>query len=96
MTAHTCEEAVGLMPNPEEGCADLKRIFYDHIFFFDRTDFKKSWRFTVALSGVHTIGSMHPENSGYQGQWSESPGTFNNDYYIKMVQNGWGPLRNIG
>lgn len=92
-TSETCDD-LGLMPNPEEGCGDLKRIFVDHIFF--DVDPWTSWRYTTAISGAHTIGKMNPHNSGYDGHWSRTPGKFDNDYYLAMVDQGWGPIRNIG
>lgn len=38
---------------------------------------------------------MKKENSGYVGDWTTTPSTFNNEYYILMVNKGWGPKRNI-
>lgn len=87
---------MGLMPNPEEGCQDLKRIFIDHIYLNSKIDVQEAWRYTAAISGAHTIGKMNEENSGYSGHWSRSPGTFNNDYYVAMAAQGWAPTRNIG
>ena len=84
------------MPNPEEGCQDLKRIFIDHIYLNSKIDVQEAWRYTAAIPGAHTIGKMNEENSGYSGHWSRSPGTFNNDYYVAMAAQGWAPTRNIG
>lgn len=92
-TSHDCTDANGMMPNPEEGCADLKRIFLDHIYL--NADLDTPWRRLTAISGVHTIGSMKKENSGYVGDWTTTPSIFNNEYYILMVNKGWGPRRNI-
>lgn len=38
---------------------------------------------------------MKKENSGYDGLWTSTPATFNNEYYILMLNKGWGPERNI-
>jgi len=88
-TEKQCKEHVGLMPNPEEGCYDLKRIFIDHIYL--DVDKKKSWRFTAAISGVHTLGGAHPENSGYDGTWTFDPSVFNSAYFKRLLDKGWGP-----
>ena len=52
----------------------------------------------AALSGVNTIGKAKPENSGYDGGWSDAAnqGIFNNDYYKSMLVKGWGPKRAVG
>lgn len=41
-----CPEAAGLMPNPENGCPGLDKIFGGHIFKYDprRTWVGKAWR----------------------------------------------------
>ena len=38
---------------------------------------------------------MKKENSGYEGLWTTTPAVFNNEYYILMLNKGWGPKRNI-
>jgi len=55
------------MVDPEEGCSGLKNVFIDHIFH----DTKTPWTKTTAIMGVHTLGSAKPENSGYNGTWSD-------------------------
>lgn len=47
----------------------------------------------AAISGAHTLGQAHIENSGYDGHWSdpEDQGIFNNGYYKNMLKRGWGP-----
>lgn len=79
------------MPNPENGCDDIAKIFNKHIFPGKHK--KAGWVRTTALMGVHTIGRAHKENSGYEGSWTRpnSTGVFNNDYYKEMLVNGWGP-----
>ena len=44
----------------------------------------------AAISGAHTLGQAKQEQSGYKGQWTTSPGTFNNEYYVNMLAKGWG------
>ena len=39
---------------------------------------------TVALLGAHTIGRLHPDDSGFTGPWVSEWGKFNNDYYIDL------------
>lgn len=90
-TAETCEDAVGLMPNPENGCDGLQSIFVDNIYA--SVSESRAWRFTAAISGAHTIGSAKLENSGYEGLWGdpENQNIFNNDYFKNIVSLGWGP-----
>jgi hypothetical protein len=56
------------MPNADTGCEDLQTVFIDNVF----ANTGLEWELTAAISGAHTIGSAKPENSGYDGFWSES------------------------
>lgn len=83
----TTQEAIdGGLYGPKRG---LKQLFNDNIFA-GRTD---AWALTAAINGVHTVGSAHIVNSGFEGHWSDSDnqGHFNNDYFISMMRKGWGP-----
>lgn len=88
----TCPQNLGLMPNPEAGCNGLKEIFGEHIF---KTKFRgwRVWKAIAAISGAHTLGQAHMNNSGYDGHWSspEDQGKFNNGYFRNMLVRGWGP-----
>lgn len=92
------------MPNPEDGCEGLDSVFGDNLYKFDmdhkdargrpgRRRWRDKWVLTAAISGAHTLGSARPENSGYEGFWSDekNSGIFNNNYYISMLTKGWGP-----
>jgi hypothetical protein len=92
-TVSSCEEHVGLMPNPEEGCADLKRVFVDHVYLDG--DKQTSWKHTAAISGAHTIGKANLANSGYNGSWTTNPAVFDNAYYLRIIDQGWIPQWNI-
>jgi len=67
----------------------LRQIFVDNIFRYS----DNPWTLTTAISGAHTIGRTHKENSGYDGTWTniESMGIFNNDYYHGIIGDGWRP-----
>jgi hypothetical protein len=39
----------------------------------------------VALSGCHALGRCHPGVSGYNGVWTLTPRTFNNDYFSQLL-----------
>jgi hypothetical protein len=93
-TAFTCPDNAGLMPDPEEGCYDLKRVFVDHIFL--HRDPSESWKATTAISGAHTLGGAKLSNSGYDGFWTEDPGKFNGEYFKRILDRGWGPELNVG
>ncbi len=48
----------------------------------------------VALLGAHTLGSMHPTNSGYAGVWViPEANMFNNKFYQNMFDDRirWSP-----
>jgi len=82
------------MPNPENGCTGLVEIFHEHIFSKSGVP----WTMTAAIMGAHTIGSAKPENSGYDGFWSDaaSSGIFNNQYYQSLTAKGWTPELAVG
>jgi hypothetical protein len=75
-TAETCEWADGLMPDPEKGCDDVNSIFKEHMFKYradgSNNPNKDKKRLTAAIMGAHTLGSAKLDNSGYEGQWSET------------------------
>jgi hypothetical protein len=88
-----CSQGLGFLPDPEEGCNDLSKIFVNHIFATKRMGKNQGfqWKSIAAISGAHTLGQAKKENSGYQGVWTTSPGSWNNEYYINMLAKGWGP-----
>jgi hypothetical protein len=45
----------------------------------------------VALSGAHTLGRCHMTRSGFDGPWSTTPLTFNNDYFVQLMNKEWQP-----
>lgn len=90
-TPASCESRPnGTLPNPEKSCDDVERVFNRGLGL--------SWEQTAALMGVHTLGKARPENSGYDGYWSDPQNskTFNNDYFTSMVAKGWVPERAVG
>ena len=91
-TSETCE-TVGMMPDAEKGCTDLKSIFIDHIYNDGKKKQSARWRLTAAITGAHTLGQARRENSGFRGSWSDSTnqGIFNNDFYKSLVLKGWAP-----
>eukprot|EP00435_Cladocopium_sp_Y103_P016967 s907_g4.t1 len=82
-TATACPEAHGVMPNPEESCGAVEKVFVKNMGL--------NWRRAAALMGVHTLGRCRIENSGYDGWWSNvwNSQLFNNNYYIAMAAKGW-------
>jgi len=84
------------MPNPEHGCSaenGLEWIFNNNIYFGSGAP----WSYTAAISGTHTLGKANPDNSGYDGFWSDehNQGWFNADYFRSIIIKGWGPELNI-
>ena len=53
-------------------------------FNWMNTQFNVNIDETVALLGAHTIGRLHPEDSGFGGPWVPSWGEFNTEYYINL------------
>lgn len=86
-TAETCPWALGRLPNPEDGCPANDETFVKRMGL--------TWSETAALMGVHTLGRALPDNSGYNGFWSDSKNSrrFNNDYYNSLLDKGWRPER---
>jgi len=82
-TATTCPESHGSLPNPEESCGDVEKVFVKNMGL--------TWRRATALMGVHTLGRCRIENSGYDGWWSNvwNSQLFNNNYYIAIAAKGW-------
>jgi len=39
----------------------------------------------VALSGAHTTGKCHLDRSGFDGPWTEDPLTFDNSYFVELL-----------
>lgn len=88
-TATSCPESKGRMPNPEESCGDVEKVFV--------TNMGLNWRRATALMGVHTLGRCRIENSGYDGWWSNVKNSllFNNNYYIAIGAKGWVVQRSV-
>jgi len=91
LTSASCANAVAL-PNPLHGCRA------NEVTFLAPDAFNLTWRQTTALMGVHTIGKASRENSGYSGWWQDEDNVarFNNNYYISIVNHGWGPGTSLG
>lgn len=87
----TKENCTGVpsLPNPEEGCRDVDRVFV--------TNMGLSWREAAVLMGVHTLGRAHTSNSGYDGWWSDTANSavFNNNYYSSLLAKGWKVERSV-
>lgn len=58
-TVEECPENLGLMPNPENTCYDLQKIFIEHIYNKNIGKFH-AWSLVAALSGAHSLGHAKP------------------------------------
>jgi len=43
----------------------------------------------VVLSGAHTLGKCHEDASGYEGNWTPTPTSFNNLFYKLLLNMNW-------
>jgi len=88
-TATACPGSATLLPDPEDGCDAVRETFVQHM--------QLTFRDAAALMGVHTLGRARPENSGYDGWWSDPINSrkFNNNYYISMAKKGWRPMKAV-
>jgi len=90
MTGDACAAlfAEGRLPNPEDGCPAVERVFMQNLGLDEAG--------SAALMGVHSIGRARDENSGYEGFWSdpENQRKFNNNFFASMLAKGWGPQEN--
>lgn len=82
-TRASCPGAADRLPNPENGCADVDKVFVKNLGL-TRSQ-------AAALMGVHTLGRAQHENSGYEGWWSDPVNSrkFNNNYFASMLVKGW-------
>lgn len=65
----------GRLPDANSDAAGLQNTFYK-LGFNDEE--------IVTLSGAHTIGSAHTQNSGFNGPWTMDPKVFNNHYFTEL------------
>lgn len=68
----------------------MKTTFIDNVYAKHKNE-RFRWKLTAAISGAHTIGQARPENSGFDGTWSDGANQdkFNNDYYRSLILKGW-------
>lgn len=70
----------GLIPDAAQGADHLREMFY-RMGMNDQE--------IVALSGAHTLGRCHLTRSGYDGPWTSTPLSFNNEYFRNLMNLEW-------
>ncbi|KAF5714847.1 heme-binding peroxidase [Fusarium mundagurra] len=70
----------GRLPDAAQGANHIRDIFY-RMGFNDRE--------IVALSGAHSLGRCHTENSGFEGKWVNNPTRFSNQYFRLLLSEKW-------
>ncbi|KAG5748359.1 hypothetical protein H9Q69_004902 [Fusarium xylarioides] len=70
----------GRLPDAAQGADHIRDIFY-RMGFNDRE--------IVALSGAHSLGRCHTENSGFEGKWVNNPTRFSNQYFRLLLSEKW-------
>lgn len=88
-TSKKCPDSAIRLPDPEHGCEAVEKTFVKQMGL--------TWREAAALMGVHTLGRLRSENSGYSGWWSDPDESrkFNNNYYVSMLKKGWRPQKAV-
>merc|ERR1712233_227982 len=70
----------GRLPDASQGAAHLRDVF-GRMGFNDQE--------IVCLSGGHTWGRCHIVRSGFDGPWTSTPLTFNNEYFTNLMNLKW-------
>eukprot|EP00056_Hartaetosiga_gracilis_P018782 m.11863 g.11863 ORF g.11863 m.11863 type:complete len:322 (+) comp7062_c0_seq1:145-1110(+) len=70
----------GRLPDAAQGAAHLRDVFY-RMGFNDRE--------IVCLTGAHTLGHCHIENSGFDGPWTRDPYGLDNDFFRLLLEETW-------
>ena len=74
--------AHGRLPDASQGADHLRKTF-GRMGFNDQE--------IVALSGAHTLGRCHLARSGFDGPWTKTALTFNNEYFKNLMGLEWRP-----
>jgi cytochrome c peroxidase len=80
----------GRLPDASRDAKHIRDVFY-RMGFNDQE--------IVALSGAHSMGRCHPDRSGFEGPWTNSPTGFSNLYFQELLEKTWvkrkwkGPLQ---
>ena len=53
-----------------------------------------STREIVVLMGAHSVGRAQTQNSGFDGEWDNSPNVLDNQFYDDLVNDPWNPNLN--
>jgi len=70
----------GRLPDATQGPAHVRAVF-------NRQGFNDQEM--VALIGAHCVGRCHPNRSGFDGLWTNSPTTFSNDFFVQLLERKW-------
>jgi len=68
----------GRLPDANLGSAHIRDIFY-------RMGFNDG-EIVALVGGGHAIGRCHTNRSGFSGPWTNSPTTFSNHFFVKLVE----------
>ncbi|KNA18404.1 hypothetical protein SOVF_070820 [Spinacia oleracea] len=65
------------IPNPRRGADHLRTVFY-RMGLNDKD--------IVVLSGAHALGGAHKDRSGFDGDFTRNPLTFDNSYFVELLR----------
>lgn len=78
-SAEECAPA-GMLPGAHDSVEQIRTAF-------ERMGFNNGE--IVALSGAHTLGRCHPHDSGFSGAWTLDPLSFDNQYFIALLNSSF-------
>ena len=78
-SAESVESAEGRVPDDDKDAAHLRAIFRAKGF---------NDREIVAFAGRHTVGACDTA-MGFSGQWTREPRTFDNSYFVDLLNKRW-------
>lgn len=98
--ARDCSAGIGRSPDAQRGVDAIRETFIVRM--------NLTYTDAVVLLGGHTLGHVHPDNSGYNGHpgdpntntditinaWDSTPTVFDNDYYFQVLNVPWANIFN--
>jgi len=78
----------GRLPDATKGAQHIRDVFY-RMGFNDQ-------EIVALIGGGHAIGRAHKDRSGFDGPWTRSPTTFQNEFFKALFEEEWVPRKGNG